>query len=108
MVNFYMPLERGSTGVSILESKSTSYSLLTTLTGRAASRRDQNASLSWGGVEHLIDTYEILCGVPDPNLLKWMTFRHGEKCSVQGWRPVEGGREAAGEALLVAKGSYEK
>jgi len=56
----------------------------------------------------LIDTYEILCGAPDPNLLKWMTFRHGEKCSVHGWVPVEGGREANGEALLVAKGSYEK
>lgn len=75
--------------------------------GKAASRGAQNASLSWGGVEHLIDTYEILCGAPDPNLLKWMTFRHGEKCSVQGWIPVEGGREAAGEALLIAKGSYE-
>ena len=56
----------------------------------------------------MIDTYEILCGAPDPNLLKWMTFRHGEKCSVHGWVPVEGGREANGEALLVAKGSYEK
>ena len=56
----------------------------------------------------MIDTFEVLCGAPDQTLLKWMTFRHGEKCDVHGWMPVEGGREAGGEALLIAKGFYEK
>jgi hypothetical protein len=37
-----------------------------------------------------------------------MTFRHGEKATVEQWQPVEGGRESNGAALLVAKGEYEK
>jgi hypothetical protein len=41
-------------------------------------------------------------------LLKWMTFRHGERSLVQGWQPVEGGRESDGSAILLAKGEYEK
>jgi len=36
-----------------------------------------------------------------------MTYRHGEHARVDGWLPVEGGREGDGRALLVAKGEYE-
>lgn len=65
-------------------------------------------SISYGGAELTCDAYEILCGPGDPELLKWMTFRHGESARVEGWQPVEGGREADGSALLLAKGLWEK
>lgn len=75
--------------------------------GKAARRPDANASLSYAGTEHLIDQYEILCGPSDPTILKWINFRHGEHARVEGWLPVEGGREADGNVLLIAKGEYE-
>ena len=52
--------------------------------------------------------YEVLCGPPDPELVKWMTFRHGENALVENWQPVEGGRESNGSVLLIGKGEYEK
>jgi hypothetical protein len=75
------------------------------LISRAAGRRA--ASISYGGSEHLIDEYEVLCA-SDPSILKWMSFRHGELAGVNGWLPIEGGREKDGQALLVAKGEYDK
>lgn len=75
---------------------------------RSAARRDDSASLSYGGTEHLIDEYEVLCGSSDSTVLKWMNFRHGERAEVHGWMPVEGGREKDGQALFIAKGEYDK
>lgn len=37
-----------------------------------------------------------------------MTFPHGQIAHVEGWQPVEGGREKDGRALLLAKGFYDK
>ena len=67
-----------------------------------------HASISYGGKEHALDVYEVLCGPSDPDLVKWMTFRHGENALVDNWQPVEGGRESDGSVLLVGKGEYEK
>ncbi|KAK4688596.1 hypothetical protein P7C73_g1516, partial [Tremellales sp. Uapishka_1] len=72
--------------------------------GKAA---QHNASLSFGGQEHLIDTYEVLCGPLNQGVIRWMNFHHGSNARVEGWQPVEGGRESDGTALLVAKGDYE-
>nr|XP_019051126.1 hypothetical protein I302_01575 [Kwoniella bestiolae CBS 10118]OCF30056.1 hypothetical protein I302_01575 [Kwoniella bestiolae CBS 10118] len=77
--------------------------------GKAGHHLISGASISYGGAEITLDTYEVLCGpINEPYLVKWMTYRHGEVASVQGWQPVEGGRESDGTALLLAKGDYEK
>ncbi|WWD08345.1 hypothetical protein V865_006457 [Kwoniella europaea PYCC6329] len=76
--------------------------------GKAGHHLVSGASISYGGAEITLDTYEVLCGpINEPYLVKWMTYRHGEVASVQGWQPVEGGREKDGTALLLAKGDYE-
>ncbi len=81
--------------------------LLTPLTSRVGRHLVNHASISYGANEHSLDVYEVLC-TSDPDLVKWMTFRHGENAMIEGWQPVEGGREANGSPLLVAKGEYEK
>jgi len=75
--------------------------------GKAGAHLINHASIPYGGGEHGLDIYEILCGPSDPSLIKWMTFRHGERAMVEGWMPVEGGREKDGTPLLLAKGEYE-
>ena len=75
---------------------------------RSGAHLVNSASLSYGGSEHNLDTYEVFCGPPDPSLIKWMTFDHGQRAGVEGWQPVEGGREKDGSSLLLAKGQYEK
>ncbi|WWC92242.1 uncharacterized protein L201_007196 [Kwoniella dendrophila CBS 6074] len=76
--------------------------------GKAGHHLHNGASISYGGAEITLDTYEVLCGpINEPYLVKWMTYRHGEVASVQGWQPIEGGRESDGTALLLAKGDYE-
>ncbi len=77
------------------------------LTCRAGPHLFSHANISYGAAEHAPTAYEVLC-VSDPDSVKWMTFRHGEKATVEQWQPVEGGRESNGAALLVAKGEYEK
>lgn len=74
---------------------------------RAGRHLHSHASISYGASEHSLNVYEVLC-VSDMEYVKWMTFRHGENAVAEGWQPVEGGREANGKALLVAKGEYEK
>ena len=74
--------------------------------GKAATHFDNRASISYAGQEHVLDVYEVLCGPNDPRVLKWVTFRHGEKAEMRSWQPVEGGRERNGRALLLAKGEY--
>nr|XP_018259643.1 uncharacterized protein I303_07711 [Kwoniella dejecticola CBS 10117]OBR81801.1 hypothetical protein I303_07711 [Kwoniella dejecticola CBS 10117] len=77
--------------------------------GKAGHHLISGASISYGGAEITLDTYEVLCGpINEPYLVKWMTYRHGEVAAVQGWQPIEGGREKDGTALLLAKGDYEK
>jgi hypothetical protein len=76
--------------------------------GKAGRHLLNRASISYGGAEHGLDIYEVLCAPSDPTLIKWMTFRHGERAMVEGWMPVEGGREKDGSALLLAKGEFEK
>ncbi|EIW69915.1 hypothetical protein TREMEDRAFT_68366 [Tremella mesenterica DSM 1558] len=66
-----------------------------------------SASISYAGSEHSLDVYEVLCGPADPDIIKWMSFDHGQRATVDGWQPVEGGRERDGRALLVARGEYE-
>ncbi|KAK8850484.1 hypothetical protein IAR55_004402 [Kwoniella newhampshirensis] len=76
--------------------------------GKAGHHLNSGASISYGGDEITLDTYEVFCGpINEPYLVKWMTFRHGEVAAVNGWQPVEGGREKDGAALLLAKGEYE-
>jgi len=75
--------------------------------GKAGRHLRNSASVSYGGAELSLDIYEVLCGRADPNVIKWMTYSHGEHALVDGWQPVEGGRESDGRALLVAKGEYE-
>lgn len=75
--------------------------------GKAGHHLVNHASISFGAGEHALNVYEVLCGSTDPDLVKWMTFRHGENAMVEGWQPVEGGREANGSVLLVGKGEYE-
>ncbi|WRT70656.1 uncharacterized protein IL334_007654 [Kwoniella shivajii] len=76
--------------------------------GKAGHHLNSGASISYGGAEITLDTYEILCGpINEPYLVKWMSYRHGEVATVQGWQPIEGGREKDGTALLLAKGDYE-
>jgi len=74
---------------------------------RAGRHLTNCASLSYAGSEHPLDIYEVLCGPADPSLIKWMTYRHGETAQVDGWQPVEAGREKDGTALLLAKGGYD-
>ncbi|WVR08568.1 hypothetical protein IAU60_005623 [Kwoniella sp. DSM 27419] len=76
--------------------------------GKAGHHLVNGASISYGGSEKSLETYEVLCGnMNEPYLVKWMTYRHGELAKVEGWQPVEGGREKDGSALLLAKGEYE-
>ncbi|WWD20665.1 hypothetical protein CI109_105141 [Kwoniella shandongensis] len=76
--------------------------------GKAGHHLQNGASISYGGDEITLDTYEVFCGpINEPYLVKWMTFRHGEVVNVNGWQPVEAGREKDGAALLLAKGEYE-
>ena len=63
-------------------------------------------TISFAGQELSPDTYEVLCGTRDPRELRWMRYRHGEKAEVEGWQPVEGGREADGRALLIVKADH--
>lgn len=74
--------------------------------GKAGHHLHSHASISYGAAEHSLDVYEVLC-VPDTDSVKWMTYRHGENATVDYWQAVEGGREANGKTLLVAKGEYE-
>ncbi len=75
--------------------------------GKAGPHLYRGCSISYGGGEVQLDTYEVLCAKPDPTLLKWMCFNHGETLCVEGWQPVEGGREKDGQSLFVAKGEWE-
>lgn len=108
------PPGRGGSAVSISASESTfspgvQRKLANQLNRvRAGAHLVNGASISYAGDELTLDIYEVLCGPADPTLLKWMTFRHGERSLVQGWQPVEGGRESDGSAILLAKGEYEK
>lgn len=79
--------------------------------GKAGPHLHAGASISYGGAEITLDTFEVLCAPGSGGaggLLKWMMFRHGEHCGVEGWQPVEGGREESGEVLLIAKGDWER
>ncbi|WVQ85906.1 hypothetical protein IAT38_008074 [Cryptococcus sp. DSM 104549] len=76
--------------------------------GKAGHHIQNGASISYGGGEITIDTYEVFCGpINEPYLVKWMTFPHGQRASVQGWQPVEGGREKDGTYILLSKGDFE-
>ncbi|WVN89750.1 uncharacterized protein L203_104980 [Cryptococcus depauperatus CBS 7841] len=76
--------------------------------GKAGHHLLHGASVSYGGGEVTTDTYEVFCGpIHEPYLVKWMTFPHGQIARVEGWQPVEGGREIDGAALLLAKGFFE-
>lgn len=81
--------------------------------GKAGPHLFRGAAISYAGAEITMDTYEVLCGPSREDggggtLLKWMMFRHGETCGVNGWQPVEGGREKNGEALFISKGDWER
>jgi hypothetical protein len=75
---------------------------------RAGTHLINSASISYGGAEHTLDIYEILCGPQDSSVIKWIDLAHGQTARVEGWQPVEGGREKDGTAQLLARGSYEK
>ncbi|WVO20476.1 uncharacterized protein IAS62_001773 [Cryptococcus decagattii] len=76
--------------------------------GKAGHHLHKGASIPYGGGEISFDTYEVFCGsINEPHLVKWMTFPHGQIAHVEGWQPVEGGREKDGRALLLAKGFYD-
>jgi len=81
---------------------------VTLLTRRAGSHLVNNAAISFGGAEHTLDIYEVLCGPSDPTLLQWRNYSHGQQAAVDGWLPVEGGREKDGQPLFIAKGEYDK
>ncbi|RXK41676.1 hypothetical protein M231_00911 [Tremella mesenterica] len=76
--------------------------------GKAGVHLVDSASISYAGSEHSLDVYEVLCGPADPEIIKWMSFDHGQRAMVEGWQPVEGGRERDGRALLIARGEYER
>ena len=78
------------------------------LTHRAGPHLVNKASISYGGSEHTLDIYEVLCGPSDDSILQWRDYMHGEKAFVDGWQPVEGGRERDGKAVFIAKGEYER
>lgn len=75
--------------------------------GKAGQHLNRGCTISYGGGEVTLDTFEVLCGKPEPTLLKWICFGHGEKVRVEGWQPVEGGREKDGQSLFIAKGEWE-
>lgn len=94
-------------------SRQVSHSTLLPSSGRSHSRAGAHlvnkASISWGGQEHTLDIFEVLCGPQDvTNLLQWRNYSHGEHATVDNWQPVEGGREKDGMPLLIAKGEYER
>lgn len=75
---------------------------------RAGAHLVNNASISYGGSEITLDIYEVLCGPSDPTVLQWRSYTHGDKATVDGWQPVEGGREKDGMPIFIAKGDYER
>jgi len=63
--------------------------------------------IGWGGKEHNdFDQFEVLCG--EKSGVRWVNHpAHQGTIQVQGWQPVEGGREADGRFLFVAQVQYE-
>lgn len=61
------------------------------------------ASIAYGGKEHNVPKFEVLVG--DPNAVRWIPIRG--RTFVQGWTPVEGGREKDGTFLFVAQAEHK-
>lgn len=63
--------------------------------------------IGYAGQEHnSFDKYEVLVG--DRNAVRWVNHAgHSGEISVQGWNPVEGGREADGRFLFVCQAQHE-
>ena len=74
--------------------------------GKASHTMFKGSSISFAGQELPTETFEVLCGPMDPRTLQWKKYRHGERGTVDGWQPVEGGREADGRALLLARAEH--
>ncbi|ODN82970.1 hypothetical protein, variant [Cryptococcus amylolentus CBS 6039] len=76
--------------------------------GKAGHHINNGASISYGGGEITHNTYEVFCGpIDEPYLVKWMYYPHGQRVVVDGWQPVEGGRERDGRAIFLCRGSFE-
>ena len=74
--------------------------------GKASHTMVKGSSISFAGQELVTETFEVLCGLKDSRVLQWKKYRHGEKALVEGWQPVEGGREADGRALLIVRAEH--
>ncbi|KAI8452553.1 carbohydrate-binding module family 12 [Phakopsora pachyrhizi] len=64
-------------------------------------------AIGWGGKEHNdFDKFEVLCG--DNRAIRWINHSsHQGNITVQGWQPVEGGREADGRFLFVSQVQHD-
>ena len=75
---------------------------------RAADHLYRRCEYSWGGRTWAPDSdhpsFEVLCGPPD--VVQWIPFDAGTAANQPGWQPVEGGREADGRPLLLARATY--
>jgi len=61
------------------------------------------AAISYGGREIAVDKYEVLAG--DPSKIRWIPA--DGMLRVQGWQPIEGGREANGKFLFIISAEIE-
>lgn len=63
--------------------------------------------IGWGGKEHNdFDKFEVLVG--DRHGVKWVNHaEHSGNIQVQGWQPVEGGKESDGRFLFVCQVTHE-
>ncbi|KZT36595.1 hypothetical protein SISSUDRAFT_961284, partial [Sistotremastrum suecicum HHB10207 ss-3] len=71
--------------------------------------QDGRASISYGGLEHPVSTFEILIG--DSSYARWIDVTSTVSESLSQNRrpiyPIEAGREATGEPLFVAQAQYD-
>lgn len=64
---------------------------------------DGGFAVGWGGTSHSLNEYEVLCG--EANYTQWIPQQDALKTA--NLRLVEGGREADGRALYVARASID-
>lgn len=74
--------------------------------GKCGRHLSRGASIPADGAEIEIDTYEVLIGKRDA--VRWVTVRGNFSFnSLEGCKPVEGGREADGTILYISQAFYE-
>ncbi|GAA94777.1 carbohydrate-binding module family 12 protein [Mixia osmundae IAM 14324] len=72
--------------------------------GKAGKHLKNGVSIPWGGQEHNVEKFEILCG--DASRVRWID-QEGDLNIEPSFQPVEGGRDHDGRAIFVAQVKYE-